>query len=289
MNLATAIQSSDAIPELSGKAVAEHEIENHFAERVDRLMARKEAGQSIADLAFVGKMELEHKRKRLKSLSIDNEVWEMIVIAASARRCVLKISTALEQAIAKACGQPSDREWFHTELEQSIRVRKLYASFRKNVIPVDQPGDDQLASLLSNMEVQIYAVMGDECYEELRIGDRLLLREIQSRTAQWLQTDSDKDIETARNLWQDIQGFVRILSSINMRAELQAHDRRTILDASRALTNRDPQKPFSEALRERLVELAGLDDELDVLICSDADTPAEQWEEILNRLRIQFN
>jgi hypothetical protein len=139
------------------------------------------------------------------------------------------------------------------------------------------------------LEVQIYAVMGDECYEELRIGDRLLLREIQSRTAQWLQTDSDKDLEAARNLWQDIQGFVRILSSVSMRAELQSHDRRTILDASRALTNGDPQKPFSEALCERLSKLAGLDDELDVLIRSDADTPAEQWEETLNRLRIQFN
>jgi hypothetical protein len=131
--------------------------------------------------------------------------------------------------------------------------------------------------------------MGDECYEELRIGDRLLLREIQSRTAQWLQTDSDKNLEAARNLWQDIQGFIEILSSISMRAELQAHDRRTVLDANRAYTNQDPQEPFSEELRGRLAELTGLDDELDILIHSDAGTPAEEWKETLNRLRIQFN
>jgi hypothetical protein len=56
VDLADAIKSSDTIPDLSGKAIAEHEIENHFAERVDRLMTRKEAGQSIAYLAFVGKM-----------------------------------------------------------------------------------------------------------------------------------------------------------------------------------------------------------------------------------------
>ncbi len=289
VDLATAIKSSDSIPDLSGKAVVEHEIENHFAERVDRLMTRKEAGQAIADLAFVGKMELEHKRKRLESLSANNEVWEMIVIAASARRCVLKIATALEQAIATACGQPGESEWFHTELEQSIRVRQLYASFRKNVIPANPPGDDQLADLLGKLEVQIYAVMGDECYEELRMGDRLLLREIQSRTAQWLQTDSNKDVGAARNLWQDIQGFVEILSSVSMRAELQAHDRRTVLDASRAYTNQDPQEPFSEQLRKRLAELAGLDNELDSLIHSDAGTPAEAWKETLNRLRIHFN
>jgi hypothetical protein len=157
------------------------------------------------------------------------------------------------------------------------------------VIPADQPGDFQLASLLGKLEVQIYALMGDECYEELRIGDRLLLREIQSRTAQWLQTDSDKDVEAARNLWQDIQGFVRILSSVSMRAELQAHDRRTVLDANRAYTNQDPQEPFSDELRERLAELTGLDDELDILIRSDTETPAAQWEETLDRLRIQFN
>ncbi|MBW2713945.1 MAG: hypothetical protein JRC77_09370, partial [Deltaproteobacteria bacterium] len=76
VDLATAIKSSDSIPDLSGKAIAEHDVENRFAERVDRLMTRKEAGQSIADLAFVGKMELKHKRKRLESLSADNEAWE---------------------------------------------------------------------------------------------------------------------------------------------------------------------------------------------------------------------
>jgi len=289
VDLATAIKSSDSIPDLSGKAIAEHDVENRFAERVDRLMTRKEAGQSIADLAFVGKMELKHKRKRLESLSADNEAWEMIVVAASARRCVLKIATALEQSIAKACGRPHESEWFHTELEQSIRVRNLYANFRKNVLPQNDPEDKDLASLLSNLEVQIYAVMGDECYEELRIGDRLLLRDIQSRTAQWLQTSSDKDVEAARNLWQDIQGFVGILSDISKRAELQAHDRRTILDANRALSNGNPREPFSAELRGRLAELSGLDDELDALIHSDAETPAKSWKETLHRLRIQFN
>lgn len=288
-NLATAIQSSDSIPDLSGKAVAEHEVENHFAERVDRLMTRKESGQAIADLAFVGKMELGHKRKRLETLSADNKSWEMITIAASARRCVLKIASALEQAIAKACGHSCDSEWFHTELEQSIRVRKLYARFRKNVISSVASEDEQLASLLADVEVQIYTVMGDECYEELRIGDRLLLREIQSRTAEWLQTGSDKDLEVARNLWQDIQGFVGILSSVSMRAELQAHDRRTVLDACRTFTHQDSQEPFSAKMRNRLAELAGLDNELDLLIRLGTETPAKQWEETLTRLRIQFN
>src|SRR5882757_2539511 len=74
-----------------------------FLRLVDDLMVEVAARERVADLAFLGRIELRRKMQALRTLALDGgDPWQLIAAAGSTLRCLRKAITAVESSLS-AC------------------------------------------------------------------------------------------------------------------------------------------------------------------------------------------
>jgi hypothetical protein len=128
-------------------------------------------------------------------------------------------------------------------------------------------------------------LVGWDVYPQLRVRDRLQLRDLQRRVLDWLR--SDRDATAGRRLWEDLVGFVRMLAQVSRRQELVEHDAKVVHDARERLAV-GSHGVVPDDLLAALTSLTGLDDDVDMLLASPEKARAGAWSPHLERLAQQL-
>jgi hypothetical protein len=240
--------------------------------------------RAVADIAFLGRLELRQRRERLARVAACDSAITIVGECDGALRRILKVLTALDRTLAQA-GLVEARLDYATELELSLRVRKACAKFRARIQVNGEPEAHNLHAHLRSAGTTIAMLVGWDAYPQLRVRDRLQLRELQRRLLDWLR--GERDATEGLRLWQDLMGFVRMLGQVSRRQELVAHDALVVREA-RAKVELGGGTPVPDALLADLMTLEGLDEEVDALLKSDDRSKAACWVPPLERLALHL-
>jgi hypothetical protein len=237
----------------------------------------------VGDIAFLAHLELRQRAERLERVTACRNAIAIIGECDSALRRIRKALTSIDVALARAgLVQPSLD--FTSELEVSLRVRRACAKLRARAASGGEPTAETLHARLRKAGTAIAMLVGWEVYPSLRVRDRLHLRDLQRRILDWLRRD--RDVVDGMRLWQDLSGFISMLSQVNRRQELVEHDTRVVSAARARIAACGPE--LDEATLALLASLEGLDDEVDALLASSERGVAARWHAPLERLAAQL-
>jgi len=217
--------------------------------------AERTSGERIADLAFLGRLELRQKMAGLTGLPATADSWRIISAAGSCLRHIQKSLAALEAVIAQTVGiKPVLNS--NDDTTQSLAARQAYAGFRRQLREVSRMTD--ISDRLQGAATCISHLFDLPVYRDLRISDRVQLRRLLERILRW--GGPAQHHEAGERIWQDLSACATLLAEISKRQELQEHDERTCQEIRRRLAA-TPDLPAD--VRPLLASLAGRDEELD--------------------------
>ncbi|MCA9664767.1 MAG: hypothetical protein KC503_04235 [Myxococcales bacterium] len=249
-----------------------------FDRAVDGAVRREiRSTRAVGEIAFIAQLELQQRSQRLAWGRAQRRKLVVLAECDSALRRVLKAASAVDTAVARAFGgAPQQR--FESELQSSLDVRTTYARFRRAVY-----GHQALPLLkrLRAVGTEIAVLIGRATYPRMRVRDRLLMRQLQSRILEWLRHyEGPRSERDGTRLWQDICGFVDMLMQISKRQELVEHDREVAARLRAELAASGGRLcPVSE-----LSPLEGLDASVDDLLAGADAISAAQLVSLLDGL-----
>lgn len=260
-----------------------------FETSLDQLMAGGGAARHIADISFMARLELVRTRHALNALEPAADTWEHIVVCARIRRRVLKSAAALERAICDFKGIEASNDWYGMAIRDSIEIRRVYAIFRKSLHPHDEPIERQMYARVRVVGVAIARLIGRDIYEDLKVRDRQLIRELRIRVIRWLrdhlEQTGEAHMRSGKRLWQDAVGLANLLMQVNNRPELRDHDVTTLNAVYAALCSGPASADdMAAAQLEQARCLYGLDTELDLCIEQGDGCSATRWRDALSRV-----
>lgn len=254
-----------------------------FEERLD---AAVDTRWLPADVAFIATFELRQRRDRLKGLHGGHPPLTLLDECGCALRAIRKALSAVDAAIAEATGR-APRLDFSSVLQSSLRVRRRYATFRSRILATGAPRVEGLHAGLRALGTHLAKLVGWDVYPELRIGDRLQLRELQRRILAWLKAGDRADPADGVRLWEDLVAFVRMMGLISRREELVEHDRGVVSRMWAGLGRLEVEATVPEPLLRVLASLEGLDEAVDGLLLA-GERRAGPWRETLAPVRDRF-
>ncbi|MEM9458611.1 MAG: hypothetical protein AAGF11_30830 [Myxococcota bacterium] len=246
-----------------------------FLEHVDRAVEAFSTSAS-ADIAFIAKLEMQSLARELEAVTPSWDGWKIIEICERVRRHIVKATTALRRTLGQEMESrlPGD-EIYVTELVRSIQVRRRLALFRRRVIRTGETHGHALTQRLRLVGTNIAMLIGRAEYRDFRIGDRILIRDIQRTILDYLRNPL-RSAEQGERIWQDVLGTMEISRQVNHRPELLEHDHLVL----EHLTHELRGITSAQAL-ERIVEQAqpvvGRDDALDDLIMAGTPLDWRRW------------
>lgn len=255
-----------------------------FEHAVDATLAAKLGShQAVDEIAFIAQLELRQRGERLGRIRAAQGSAVLLGECDSSLRRLRKAMTAVDAAIANVEGVAPVLD-FSSELQTSLAIRRAYARFRCQLVVEGSPAEVTLRARFRAVGTQIAILVGWDVYREMRVQDRLLLRDLQRRILAWLRDDSASD--EGHRLWQDFAACVEMFGLVNRRQELIAHDRELV----RALLARDAAGALAgDAAWQAIAPLEGLDPELDTLLVSDTGPPLAAAVVVLRRLADGFD
>lgn len=236
---------------------------------------------SIQDCAFMVRMELGQRRKRLLHLESSLDSADLLAGCDSALRSTVRGIRALAGAMG---ARESVFGYRDADLVVALRVRRAFANLRLEIEMLEnaEATESSVRSLLLRARLILAILRCSEEYDLMRVGDRMQLRVLQDRILGWLKAHEAEPREGIR-IWSDLLGFARLVHQINRREVLVEHDRRVV-----GQLIADCSGSFTDACVDLLSKLFGLDPALDevMLTIDPVDTTAARAE--LNRLALQF-
>ena len=238
------------------------------------------AAQEIGDLAFLSRRMLTSCRDKLQSFMAEGDEFQKATHCEVGLRRLARGMAAMEYAICTFEGQTLP-EQKGAHLEEALEVRRLYWELRRIILGASDPADIDLPPRLRNFSDVIGALRSRPVFSQVRIEDRIHMFRLSERIAEWLEAD-DRDFEQGRLLWKDMRVFAELLTEINNRQELRAHDRSLIKWAWQNIGEAlDDDTPPQRVMVDRLRTLLGLDETLDTLILETEPRPAGEWKILL--------
>ncbi len=237
-----------------------------FERAIDATMTKLGSHQVVDEIAFIAQLELRQREERLERLRPGQGTAALLSECDSSLRRIRKAMNAVDAAIAKVAAVPPLLD-FTSELQTSLAVRRAYAKFRVRVMAGGDPTPEVLRARFRGAGTQIAKLVGWDIYPELRVQDRLLLRDLQQRMLDWLRAGTDT--AAGIRLWQDLAACVEMFWLVNRRQELVEHDAAIL----RAVVDRLDAPSLSEEAAHALRELEGLDRELDEVLASASFEP----------------
>ncbi len=198
---------------------------------VERVMDSDRGVSRVANLAFIGRFGLRARVESIATLSLESTPkWEIIATVGGALREAMKALGALDIAICEAEGLPEPKSFYITELERSLAVRRAYRVFFEDIAPRREPAPGEVHARLRRVGISIGKLVGRPIYAAMRIHDRHMLRQVQHRVIAWLgSSPQDASAETnGLRVWEDVAHLAEMMMRVNERAELRAHDERTL-------------------------------------------------------------
>lgn len=184
------------------------------------------ASREVSDLAFVGYSQIRRALDRLRGVLAGDDPWVVMAQADTAHRHLAKALIALESALREFHGlEPVLRQW--VAIEDSLEIRRAYGQFRRIVAALDSEAETRgLTSVLCRAGRHLGSLQDRSIYPYLRIEDRVEIRRLQQRIADWLaEVDGHGEVDagiaadaaTGRQLWQDLVAFAELIQQVNDR------------------------------------------------------------------------
>jgi hypothetical protein len=277
------LQAAQEHYERYGTIADEQVADSESLDDIGKLISTEIAGQEIADLLFLARTELKGTLQDLIT-SVDQEDFLRVASSCdSGLRTLKRTLISVESAIYEYEGMdPPMRQW--TDLEISLRTRRLYADLRRHILGGGRPSDAALPDRLAGVHDRLDQLRELDVYPLLRFDDRVTMRELRRRLGTWV-TAEPHDLLEGRHLWQDLTGFAELLKEVSHRQELRQHDRAQLRRAYHQLFGRGAHPPeLPEDLLFQLDALHGLDDELDDLLLRRERRDLPRWRGMLSRL-----
>lgn len=261
------------------------------ANSIDLLTMMPNGHRQVVDLAWIGSWTLKQKSALLSEAVGSNEFWRALGQCLSAKRMVVKTTTAIERAVADVEGVPSRLAYlYETELDRSLQVRRLYVRFRNRMATNTPPDLSSVESRVRLACVSLAQVFGDPAYADVRMQDRQLFRKLQGQGLAWIaERKAGGDASSGRaglRLWQELSAFAECLMMINNRSELRGHDKDAAIDFSNRIRGGHSMAAMWEdkAVRTTLRCMEGRDESLDVLIRAASPGADSQWLSAFERV-----
>jgi hypothetical protein len=255
-----------------------------FEQAIDVTMAASLGSRrAIEELAFIAQLELRQRAERLERVQVGQGAAPLLGEADSSLRRIRKTLSAVEAAIAGAQRVPA-RLVFTSELEVSRAIRRSYAKFRARLHADQEPTPQTLQRRFRAAGTQIAMLVGWDVYPEMRVRDRLLLRDLQQRILAWLR-DADRSIIEGLRVWQDLAACTEMFSLVSRRQELVEHDTQVVERLSTHLEHASQVDAYAWA---ELAALEGLDRELDGLLAAQPAPGAAIFRRVVARLSSTF-
>jgi hypothetical protein len=242
-----------------------------FEESAEGNPARTE----VADIAALAGMALQERRNLLAHPQPCDH-WTYLENCERSLRSLRKSTSVVEGALTRY-GHLPRRVDPAADLDSAIRVRRRYAALGRDISRAAAQKLD-IQPRLRAVSRSIATLLNCEEYPSMRLGDRRELRMLQFRIQSWLSTDHPSE-SAGERMWEEIIAVVSLLSNVNRRCELVAHDAEVL--ARLAAGNDDVR-----GLRAAAAPLLGMDSELDGLL--DLHLPygyePERWQQVIARL-----
>jgi hypothetical protein len=178
---------------------------------------------AVDEIVFIAELELRQRAERLERVRPAQGPAVLLGECDSSLRRIKKALSAVDAAIAEVTAVPRVLD-FTPELETSLASRRAYAKFRSRIMKGGEPTPETLRARLRLAGTQIAVLVGWDVYPDLRVRDRLLLRELQERVLAWLRGEHEDASSAGTRLFQDLAACVEMFSLVNRRQELVEHD-----------------------------------------------------------------
>lgn len=245
--------------------------------------------QAVEDVSFLVDLELRQHGDRMARISARSSTLMIIGECDSALRRIQKGLGAIDIAIARAEGVPTQLD-FSSELESSIHVRRAYARFRSRLVGAADPTEAELYARMRAVGTSIAVLVGWREYPLCRLRDRLQLRELQQRILAWLRPEHRSDTAGGMRIWRDVVSFVEMLALVNRRQELIAHDHDRIVELLAQLAKSPPTDDaiVDDVTRARLDCLEGIDDAFDLRLASPTPMSRRELTRLLEAIAPRY-
>ncbi|HEX6245286.1 MAG TPA: hypothetical protein VFZ61_30400, partial [Polyangiales bacterium] len=239
---------------------------------------------ALSDVCFMAMAEANGKRGELSRDSQSTDALQSLYIAASALRRARKILTTIDAQVARALGTTPAIDG-SARLHESLEIRKQYSILRRSAEAESTPSASELRRRLRVVEMRIGMLATREIYANLRLDDRIELSALRQRIGHWLELP--QDVGQGRRLWEDVVGFTHVLTQVNLRQELRAHDTRVVRGALDLLNQESGGATVNTELWESMRGLLGLHDALDDALRRD-DRDWDRCRALLHALAEQL-
>lgn len=225
-----------------------------------------------ADVCFAARGEL---RRVARSLGQPRMSYQALLDGCErARRKVRRAIAAVLDAAARASGEDSALAVDHdAELAAAIAVRAMYAKYRQRLIPCDESRPSAVNRALRYAAVAIAQMVGSPEFADVRLADRRMVLDLQSRVLRWARGNRGAD---GVRLYKDICTAADLLAAISQRQELKQHDTEVVADACARLRGSEDDVHEVRAVVSCLADVQGRDDALDVAVRAAAAAPDDR-------------
>lgn len=246
-----------------------------FLEQVDRTVEAFSTSAS-ADIAFIARLEMQSLARELESIDPGGDGWKIIELCERVRRHTVKATTALRRTLGQemSLDLPGDQIYV-TELVRSIQVRRRLMLFRRRAARAEQIHTSHLDLRLRLVGTNIAMLICRSEYRDFRIGDRMLIRDIQRAILHYLG-QADKPPKAGERLWHDVMGAMEITRQVNRRPELLEHDHFVLESLARRLRTETVGRD-DESIMDEAQTILGRDDVLDDLLAEGEPIDAQRW------------
>ncbi len=236
--------------------------------------------EPLRQVASLARMEVQRVLQRVSARATMAPDY-LVHHGSSLHRKVARGVYVVEQTVARARNSASQVE-LGSGPAASLRVRKIYAWFRRSIDTGTQLRRDNVQKVLRTIGTRIATLIGKDEYGELRPDDRVLFMKMQKRILTWLATQPPT-FEEGRRLFEDCRAMADILRQVNLRSDLIAHDAALARAVAVEVAKLGDVDEVNGSLYERLLPLEGLDDELDAYFARRERPPANTVKRVLSR------
>ena len=244
-----------------------------------------ETAPALGDLSFAARIDLQRVTLGLSELTQRKGDRQVLVACERAGRRLLRAVDAVTRVTAEQTGEPMNPPRWEDAVDEALAVRRLYASFMTAIHQIDAAPTSDEERLVRAADA-LRELLVDATFNEVRLHDKCFFWALERRLQRHHRGHA---VVQSAEVWADVLASSSLLSAINRRSVLVAHDQQAIDDAIQCFDAASDAADVAERLQRALGALAGRDLALDRLWNQVGGPPWDEThrQELLNALQRQ--
>jgi hypothetical protein len=235
------------------------ELETKFEPDAWAASPRTRQLPGIADISFAGGLELRRvHREMVAAQDLEGRLSAGEAMRRKVRRAIRATLEAAREGGVDILGGEHQGHHHVADLASGLAVRRLYARFRRSLRHPTDASPEAVLAAVRYAGGALATLVTSPDYADVRASDRAVLRRLRERALAWAR--HDRGVSSGQQLIADLWTSGDLLRGINLRQELQHHDRELVARLAGGPRG-DPAEWFAA-----LEPLFGMDDHLDAIL-----------------------